>query len=80
MAAAVAVLPPCTAAVAMKTPEATAMVGAQTTINNQLKALTATTTEMASTMTMEAKPPTRRRHRQRQCGEAKRIKQLTKTP
>ena len=32
-----AVLPPCTTAVAMKAPAATAMAGAQT-INNQLKA------------------------------------------
>jgi hypothetical protein len=36
-AAATAVLPPRAAALAMKTPAATAMVGAQTKINNQLK-------------------------------------------
>ena len=36
-AAATAVLPPRAAAVAMKTPAATAMAGAHTTINNQLK-------------------------------------------
>jgi hypothetical protein len=36
------VLPPRAAAVAMKTPAATAMAGAQTTINNQLKAGTTT--------------------------------------
>ena len=50
-----AVLPPCAAAVAMKTPAVTAMVGAQTTINNRLNALTASATEMATTMTMEMK-------------------------
>jgi hypothetical protein len=37
------------ATVAMKTPAATAMAGAQTTINNQLKAAAATTTDMAKT-------------------------------
>jgi hypothetical protein len=49
MAAAAAVLPPRAAAVAMKTPVVTAMSGAQTTINNQLYASTAT----ARMMTME---------------------------
>ncbi len=53
MAAAAAVLPPRTAAVAMKTPAVTAMTGAQTTIDNQLNASTATATETATTMTME---------------------------
>ncbi len=43
-----AVLPPGATAVATKTPAATAMAGAQTTINNQLKAATATATEMAT--------------------------------
>ena len=43
--AATAVLPTCAAAVAIKTPATTAMAGAQTTINNQLKAATATATE-----------------------------------
>ncbi len=43
-----AVLPPGAAAVAMKTPAATAMAGAQTTINNQLKAATSTVTETAT--------------------------------
>jgi hypothetical protein len=37
-----AALPPRATAVAMKTPVATAMAGAQTTINNQLKAAAAT--------------------------------------
>jgi hypothetical protein len=55
MAAAAAVLPPGAAGVAMKTPAVTAMAGAQTTINNQLNASTATATEMATTMTMETK-------------------------
>ncbi len=53
------VLPPRATAVAMKTPMVTAMAGAQTTINNQLKAATATATETgrmtATTMTMETK-------------------------
>ncbi len=44
MAAAAVVLPPRAAAVAMKTPAVTAMAGAQTTINNQLNASTATAT------------------------------------
>ena len=43
----------------MKTPAVTAMVGAQTTINNQLKAVKATATETATmtatTMSMETK-------------------------
>jgi hypothetical protein len=56
-AAATAVLPVRTAAVATKTPAATAMVGAHTTINNQLKEAAATATETAMmtvmTMTME---------------------------
>jgi hypothetical protein len=38
VAAATAVLPSCVASAAMKTPAVTAMAGAQTTINNQLKA------------------------------------------
>jgi hypothetical protein len=58
-AAATAVLPPGTAVVAMKTPAVTVMAGAQTTINNQLKAATETVTETATmtatTMTMETK-------------------------
>ncbi len=48
MAAATAVaakLPPSTAAVATKAPAVTAMAGAQTTINNQLKAVAAMATE-----------------------------------
>ncbi len=53
-----AVLPPRAAAVAMKTPAATAMVGAQT-INNQLKTAMVTATEMvamaATTVMMETK-------------------------
>jgi hypothetical protein len=36
----------------MKTPAVTAMVGAQTTINNQLKAATAAATEMAKITAM----------------------------
>ena len=55
MAAAAAVLPPRAPGVAMKTPALTVMVGAQTTINNQLNASTATATEMVMTMTMETK-------------------------
>ena len=43
-AAATAVLPPCATLVVIKTPVATAMAGAQTTINNQLKAAMATVT------------------------------------
>jgi hypothetical protein len=39
----------------MKTPAAAAMAGAQTTINNQLNALTAKATERATMMTMETK-------------------------
>ena len=58
-AAATAVLPPCAAAVALKTPTATVIAGAQTTINNQLKAATAMATKIAAmitkTMTMEMK-------------------------
>ncbi len=42
-----AVLPPCAATVATKTPVATAMVGAQATINNQLKVVMATATDVA---------------------------------
>jgi hypothetical protein len=41
-AVATTMLPPRATAVAMKTPTATAMAGAQTTINHQLKAATAT--------------------------------------
>ncbi len=55
MAAAATVLPPRAAAVGMKTTAVTVMVGAQTTINNQLNASTATATETATTMTMETK-------------------------
>ncbi len=55
MAAAAAVLLPRATAVAMKTPAVTAMAGVQTTINNQLNALTATATETATMMTMEMK-------------------------
>ncbi len=44
-AAAATIFMPCAAAVAMKTPAATAMVGAQTTINNQLKTVGATVME-----------------------------------
>jgi hypothetical protein len=51
-ATATAVLPPRTTAVAMKTPVATAMVRAQTTINNQLKAATAMATETVTTTAM----------------------------
>jgi hypothetical protein len=58
-AAATAVLPPRAAAMATKKPMATAMAGAQTTINNQLKAAAAMATEtvrMTATMiTMETK-------------------------
>jgi hypothetical protein len=56
-AAATAVLPPRAAAVETKTPAATAMVGAQTTMNNQLKSATATETATmtATTMRMETK-------------------------
>ncbi len=54
-----AVLPPRAATVATKTPTATVMAGAQTTINNQLKAATATATAMAmmtaTTMRMKTK-------------------------
>ena len=46
--AATAVLPPRAVAVAMKTPVVTAMVGAQTTINNQIKAATTMAMEMAT--------------------------------
>ncbi len=55
MAAAATVLPPCTAAVAMKTPAVTSMAGAHTAINNQLNASMATATESGTTMTMETK-------------------------
>jgi hypothetical protein len=55
MAAAAAILPPRATAVAMKTPAVTAMAGAQTTINHQLNASTATVNETAMTMTMETK-------------------------
>jgi hypothetical protein len=50
-AATTAVLPPRTAAVATKTPAATAMAGAHTTINNYLKEAAATATE-TGTMTV----------------------------
>jgi hypothetical protein len=43
-----AALPPRAAAVAMKTPAATVMAGAQTTINNQLKAAGAMATITAT--------------------------------
>jgi hypothetical protein len=53
--------------VAVKTLAATAMVGAQTTINNQLKAVTATAMETAmmkaTTMTMKTKAAAARRQR-----------------
>jgi hypothetical protein len=55
MAAAATILPPRTAVVAMKTQAVTAMAGAQITINNQLNALMARATEMATMMTMETK-------------------------
>jgi hypothetical protein len=42
----------CGSAVATKTPAATAMAGAQTTINNQLKATAATAMEMATMTAM----------------------------
>ena len=52
-------LPPREAAMVMKTPMATAMAGAQTTISNQLETVTATATEMTTmtvtTMTIETK-------------------------
>jgi hypothetical protein len=51
--AAEAVLLLCAATVATKTPAATAMEGAQTTINNPLKAVEATATEMATMMTIK---------------------------
>ena len=58
-AATTTALPPRATAVAMMTPTATAMVGAETTINNQLKAVTETVTETATItatrMTMEKK-------------------------
>ncbi len=58
-AASIAMLPPGAAPLATKTPAATAMAGAQTTINNRLKAVAATATETAAmtamTMTMETK-------------------------
>ncbi len=58
-AAATAVLRPRAAAVETKTPAGAAMVGKQTTINNQLKAAAATATEMATmtatTMTKSTK-------------------------
>jgi hypothetical protein len=68
-AAATAVLPPRAAAVAMKTPAATAMVGAQTTFNNQLKSATAmeTATMTATKMRMETKAKAAAEAR-RQCG------------
>jgi hypothetical protein len=58
-AAATAMLTPRTAAVATKTPAATAMAGAHTTINNQLREAAAMATETvamkATMMTMETK-------------------------
>ncbi len=58
-AATTSVLPPRAATVAMKTPAVTAMAGAQTTINNEQKSVTATATKTATmtetTMTMETK-------------------------
>jgi hypothetical protein len=60
-AAATAVLQPRAAAVATKTPAATAMAGKQITINNQLKAAATTATGMATmtatTMTKSTKAP-----------------------
>ena len=59
-----AALPPRAAAVATKTPAATAKAGAQTTINNQLKSATPTETETmtATTMRMETKGGVRQLH------------------
>ena len=51
-AATTAVLSPPTVTVAMKTLVSTAMAGALTTINNQLKAATAMVTAMVTTMAM----------------------------
>ncbi len=54
VAATTAVLPPPAAAVVMKTLAVTAMVGAQTTINNQIKAVTERVMEMVKmTATMK---------------------------
>ncbi len=56
VATATAVLRPCAATVATKTPAGTAMVGKQPTINNQLKAAAAMATETATmTATMMTK-------------------------
>ncbi len=75
-----AVLPPRAATVAMKTLAATAMVGAQTKINNQLKSVTVSesTTMTATKMTVESKATAaaatalaaqwRHSQRQRSCG------------
>ncbi len=51
--AAGAALPPRAATVAMKTPAATAMVGAQTTINDPLKEAEATVMETVMTTTIK---------------------------
>ena len=51
-AATIAVLPPRAATVAMKTPAVTAIAGAQTTINNQIKAVTETVTKVAKMTAM----------------------------
>ncbi len=51
--AAGATLLPCAATVATKTPTATAIVGAQTTINNPLKAAEATAMETVTTRTVK---------------------------
>ena len=80
-ATATAVLPPHAIGVAMKTLVATTIVGAQTTVNNQLKAVTAmaieTETMTETTMTMKTKAMAwqqqqqrRRRKRGRRLGAA----------
>ncbi len=51
--AARAVLPPCAATVAMKTLAAAAIAGAQTAINNKLKAAEAMATEMVMAMSIK---------------------------
>ncbi len=48
-----AALLPCAAMVVTKTPAATAMAGAKTTVNNQLKVAAATAMETALTMTIK---------------------------
>ena len=68
-AAATTVLPPRAATVVMKTLAVTTMVGAQTTIYNQIKASTGTATEMAK---MTATTKRRRRQWQRRWRQGKR--------